>query len=261
MKRLRNIFDPKAHATGIDKFVRSYDFPRDTDMDDYLHVDLAPSFGTLNQQSVKEMDEELKVMIAGTVRLLESHRERNRNPMDWETINSLFMQNPLLEPVDAPVLRSEKLIKADKSFFKFNETPSRSVVEEVHSWFITFVGDEDVLRSTHINIDVMGKIVAQTGAAIDSFATLLYNKQLQEKTLIDIGILRFPDIKNPFFKVYRIQLTAWSESKRVATAVRLSNGITGVFNSRKFRPRKEVIKEMGPGVLQKAIDEAEALFD
>ena len=73
----------------------------------------------------------------------------------------------------------------------------------MHSWFVNFVGDEDVLRSTHIDIDVMGKIVAQTGAAIDSCATLLYNKQSQEKTLIDIGILRFPDIRNPFFKVGR----------------------------------------------------------
>ena len=77
---------------------------------------------------------------------------------------------------------------------------------QVHSWFVNFIGDEDVLRSTHIDIEVMGKIVAQTGAAITSFATLLYKKELHEKTLVDIGVLRFPDFLNPFFKVSYIRI-------------------------------------------------------
>jgi hypothetical protein len=46
-------------------------------------------------------------------------------------------------------------------------------------------------------------IVAQTGATVDAFKfeTVLYKKEQHEKTLIDIGVLRFPDINNPHFKV------------------------------------------------------------
>ena len=80
--------------------------------------------------------------------------------------------------------------------------------QQVHSWFVNFIGDEEVLHSTRIDIEVMGKIVAQTGAAITSFATLWYKKELHEKTLIDIGVLRFPDVKNPFFKVSGIMASS-----------------------------------------------------
>ena len=110
---------------------------KDVTKDDYLHLDLAPSFGTLTQQSIKDMDEQLKVMIAGTMRLLKSHKEKH-GAMDWQTINSLFMQNSLLEPFDKEIVRSDKLIKEDTSFFKFDGSPSKSVVEEVR---ITATGD------------------------------------------------------------------------------------------------------------------------
>jgi hypothetical protein len=57
------------------------------------------------------------------------------------------------------------------------------------------------LDATKIDIDVLAKIVAQTGATVDSFETLLYKKEKHEKTMVDIGILRFPDIDHPYFKV------------------------------------------------------------
>ena len=102
----------------------------------YLHLDLAPSFGSLNKESIKAMDKELKVMVAGTMRALKAHRQRN-GAMDWQTVNSLFMQNAMLEPIDNEIIRSDKLIKKNSNFFKFYGSPERSVVEEVCLHLIT----------------------------------------------------------------------------------------------------------------------------
>ena len=63
------------------------------------------------------------------------------------------------------------------------------------------INDADVLAATQIDIKVLAQIVAQTGATIDSFETLVVKKESHDKTLVDIGVLRFPDLDNPHFQV------------------------------------------------------------
>ena len=38
--------------------------------------------------------------------------------------------------------------------------------QQVHSWFVNFIGEEEVLRSTRIDIEVMGKLVAPDGTIL-----------------------------------------------------------------------------------------------
>ncbi|KAJ7841240.1 hypothetical protein B0H13DRAFT_2365853 [Mycena leptocephala] len=106
----------------------------------------------------------------------------------------------------------------------------------------------------------MAHIVAQTGATIDSFPALIYKNEYHEKTMVDIGVLRFPDIDHPHFKLYHIRLVAWSDSRRILFVQKDVNGITGEFNSRIFRPRSSVIQGLTEDVKKKAIREAENLF-
>ena len=68
------------------------------------------------------------------------------------------------------------------------------------------IRDEDVLLSTNIDIKVMADIVAQTGAMVKSFGSVLYEKEEHQKTIVDIGVLRFPDLDNPYFKVSVVSL-------------------------------------------------------
>lgn len=64
-----------------------------------------------------------------------------------------------------------------------------------------FINDEDVMKTTNIDINVMANIVAQTGATVDAFESIYGKCERHMKTLVDIGIIRFPDFTKPFFKV------------------------------------------------------------
>lgn len=101
------------------------------------------------------------------------------------------------------------------------------------------------MRSTKIDINVLANIVGHTGAAVDAFV-VIFCKERHEKTMVDICVLRFPDIDNPYFKVcllhcirliwlrcirgqqvYRIKVVAWSQSKPAFTLEEDQHGITG----------------------------------
>ncbi|KAH7113915.1 hypothetical protein B0J13DRAFT_573941 [Dactylonectria estremocensis] len=158
------------------------------------------------------MDDKLKIMIAGTMKTLAKQTDKS-----WER---------------AEVARADKLIKESSSDFKFDGSSDAGIVRET---------------CIKIDIDVLANIVSQTGATVDSFETFFTKDEHYEQTLIDISVLRFPDIDHPFLRsLYRIKLVAWSDSS---------------FNSRVFRPRASVIGGLTSAAREKAIAAANAMFD
>lgn len=67
--------------------------------------------------------------------------------------------------------------------------------------FVGLINDVDVLAATNIKIKELAEIVAQTGATVTSLETAVAKTEYHEKTLVDIGVLRFPDIEHPHFQV------------------------------------------------------------
>ncbi|KAJ3574106.1 hypothetical protein NP233_g1981 [Leucocoprinus birnbaumii] len=233
----------------------------DSSADDYLHIDLAPSFGNLNSESVRVLDENLKVVIAATMRALEKKREDVDSALTWEEVMSVMMQNVLIVPDDEIIHRADKLIKPSKpNAFKNDGSHSSAIVKEVEEWFKRLINDLELLGSTGIDISILGKIVALVGATVDGFRTLLYENDYHEKALVDVAVLCFPDVDHPYFKVYRIKLTAWSASARYLFAQEDRSGITGEFNARKFRPRTSVMDHLKQETISKIAKEAENLF-
>ncbi|CAN0189004.1 unnamed protein product [Discosporangium mesarthrocarpum] len=168
---------------------------------------------------------------------------------------SLMYQNPPVEPVpgEEEVFSSDKLIKSvGASAFNFDGSPSASIVKEVHTWFMYLIKDTDVIDSTGTDINVLADIVTSTGTAVSPTNTM--------SGLIEIGVLRYPDIENLFYKLYRIKFTAWSNCSRVLFLESDKNGITGEFRSRKFKARQSVIAGVREEIRKKAVDEAEDLL-
>ncbi|KAJ3559795.1 hypothetical protein NP233_g11174 [Leucocoprinus birnbaumii] len=239
---------------------------KDSTSNDSFPVSLAASFANIHKGSVKALDEKLKVVIAGTMRALEKKRAEVQRALTWDELISVLMQNSLVEPDDVKIDRSDEFIKPSKlNVFKFDGSPDAAIVKEVENWFRKFIDDEDVLESTKIDIDALGRIVAQTGATVDSFGSVFYKNERHENTLVDIGgILRFPDVEHPYFKVpfvYRIKLTGWSASARYLIVQDDQSGITGEFNARNFRPRASVIDRLKKEIVAQGVKELEASFE
>jgi len=249
----------------VGQILKEFDFSatgvNDTKQEHFFTEKLAPSFGKLNKESFKLMDDKLKVIISSTT------RELAKLPADkksWNDILACCAQNTTIEPIiekEGDTFRSDKLIKDHgDSYFKFSGKPDPSIVNEVLAWFKTLIRDEDVLNSTQIDIKMMADIVAQCGATVEGLSTLVYKHEYHERTIIDIGVIRYPDPLQPYFKIYRIQLKAWSDCSRIAFKQNDKNGITGEYNVRKYKPREEVIAGLKKETKAKAIAEAEDMF-
>lgn len=96
--------------------------------DDFLHTDLAPSLGNLTSEAMKQMDAELKIMIAGTMKTIANIPPKDRN---WDRIKSALLQNPLMEQDGPPVWRPGSLTKGGTNVFKVDGSPDSGIVREV----------------------------------------------------------------------------------------------------------------------------------
>lgn len=225
-----------------------------------LHCNLAASLGKLDKESIEKMDEKSLILIATIIKSLEKATSKN---FSFETVASIFNQTSLIERVgNAEINKSDKLIKdRGTSAFKFDGSPDAPIVKEVATWFINLLGqDKNIVTDTKIDIQLLADIVAASGAIIDSFEALPYKKEYHEKTVVDVGLLRFPDLENPFVQLYRIQLTVWSDCSGYLLVQEDKSGITGQFNTVKFKPRESVISDLKEETKAKVIAEAKQII-
>ncbi|KAK4220505.1 hypothetical protein QBC38DRAFT_514001 [Podospora fimiseda] len=148
--------------------------------------------------------------------------------------------------------RPRQLAKRGSHDFKTDGSPSDGIVKE-------------------IDIHVLGEIVAQTGATITGFLDFFHKEERHELKVLDIGVLRFPDIDHPYFKMsfqhdyqlkllYRIQLDDWSDCTRTVFHQYYDNGITGQFKMRKFAAQDEIIDQMTKKAKKHAVDAANNIW-
>ncbi|KLO07188.1 hypothetical protein SCHPADRAFT_894869 [Schizopora paradoxa] len=191
-----------------------------------LHTALAPSFGN-PAEIILETDNQLKTMIAATLRKLEEVPEdevKYSLIRTWERIISVFMQNPVLELTDksAAEKRTNHFKSKGHNFFRIKKELSKPIAQEFHHQFTEFIDDQDVF-----DLESISGIFATTGVLLEHFKDMVANVQEKKARAVDVGVLRYPSPENPYLKVYHIQLNAWSKCS--------SNGINAAYSMQCFK--------------------------
>lgn len=224
-----------------------------------VHSSLAASFGNLTEEGFIKMDDHLKIAIAATVKTL---LKTQTAQMSWDEVLSIFNTNSLLEPVGgASMDNSDRLIKDQSLSFAKDGVPDRNIVNEVDAWFTELLFNKnDIRKSTKIDIEDLGLIVAATGVVVDSFESIFFKNEYHEKTVVELGLIRFPDFEHPYIQVYRIKLKAWNDRSRYLFLEKNTRGILGQFNAVQYRPRKSVMEKISKEAHDAGVESANNLL-
>lgn len=202
--------------------------------------------------------------IGGTVSALREAVKGGRMAT-WDDALGFMQENKLLEPTgDAPVSARDTYVHNSDDVLKVDGSADATTVKAIALWLHNVVGDEDVLDASAIDaamIANLAKIVAETGAHVSSVGSAIHGKEHIERWLLDMGVVRFPDIDHPCFKVYRLQLHGWRDCDRTLAFEKNSNGLGVDFDCRKYQPCAREIERLTAAAVQDALAEAETLFD
>ncbi|GAB1606693.1 uncharacterized protein LOC115210937 isoform X1 [Argonauta hians] len=195
--------------------------------------------------------------------MLKVQREsKDPTSIPYATYRSIMMQNVLMrEKPKSYIRRSDSKHYRGTSFLKTNGAPDMAKVYQIQSWFENLIGDTDVLNATQINIDDISNFVAETGARVTNFVHAFYQTLFKQKKIVDVGVIRYPDIDNPFFRLFRIELFAFRKCERIIGIQKDESGIKGLYESTKFVPRESILKGMRASSRARAIQEADDMFN
>ncbi|KAJ2934433.1 hypothetical protein H1R20_g2687, partial [Candolleomyces eurysporus] len=189
-----------------------------------INVGLAPCYGTLRNDH-KHMDDALAVMIAESVSLLNEARADGRK-LDLDVVQSVFGQSAsMVHCKEDSVENYRDFLECNTKLFNNkgrNSAPIEAVCDEIEGWFNELIQDKNVLDFTRLKgLSGVKDIVARHGVSQKKRGSWI-------KVFLDIGVLRFPDMENPFVRVYRIRLTAWATCKKNLGFIEKNrNGISG----------------------------------
>ncbi|KAF8144732.1 hypothetical protein K438DRAFT_2101479 [Mycena galopus ATCC 62051] len=226
-----------------------------------VHESLAPSFGDLAKagEAVKELDAKMKLMIAISMQKLLEYKKNGG--LSWKNVQGCFNTNPSLVPMEESQELTKQFVSETSSNFKFNGDPDPVLVQKVLNWWASEAcPDVDIRNDSKLDIGSLAKIVAWSGATVTNFVDFWTKHERHERRMLEIGVMRYPTIANPYFKIYRIQLYAWSDCTRTVWAQEDKNGIQSIITWQRFRPNDEVLSKVKEETTKKAVSEIDDMF-
>jgi hypothetical protein len=233
--------------------------------DTRVTFEVAPSWGKLTKDSIIMMDEQLKLLLYVTMKELEKIKaEEGQDALTWEKLTSVMEQNVMFEKklnsVDMNVINS----KVQKNIRLFGGSGAADPVihDGIVRWIRECIQDPELLETLgNEAMSNIADIFAQSGASVDSFAHFFANYDDEEFTLLDLGILRTPDITKPHVQLFRVKIYVTRHSKRVLYIQDDTSTISLEANTRDYVPREEVMTNIKENVMQKAVEEMNKLFE
>lgn len=213
-----------------------------------FHTDLAYGW-QLSKAEIEQMDEILQGMAASVIgSLMEFRADNPKSPLDWSSIVNICRDNVCLQEVKNTYQLTEETYTKDygSGVFKFNGGTNQDVVREVQEWFGNklLVGDIYAQKSTRIDVPTFANLVATTGNMIESFETFFVSQKVIRKRAMDIAMLRFPQMTDPYLRLYRIELDAFKDCSRIGLWQSDKSGISGKFERIDFVPLSKEIDEL-----------------
>ncbi|XP_014790455.1 uncharacterized protein LOC106883830 [Octopus bimaculoides] len=218
---------------------------------------LAPSLGNLTRKVFQDMDRNVQVLIGTTKSIIEKLiREKGANKLEFGDYLNAMKQNKFIQIPSNGVIRRKKSLSSSYSGISDGRTLT-STAKRIESWFKgDLLNDQDVFEAAEINLEDFKRLVSTTGAAIRSFETFFYVNQYLTREVVNVGILRYPEPKKPYFQMYRIKLSAYKHTERILFIENTSSGISGNFEMYKFVPSKGVIEALDPNYFNRFIASA-----
>jgi len=197
----------------------------------------------------KDIDDRLKFVTA-LVSIQLRQLCNTGGDVSWDTLQAMMLQCPVLEP-------DQNKTDAQETFSgKFSET-------NVSTWFYDFVKkhDNDVFDAARIHSQEINEVIQFVGNHSVDFH--VFSETVSDSSdLLDIGMIRFPTKKDPYVKLYRLQLRGTFSGNRFMMVI--TNGeeriLTATVSSRKYYPRDELLQCIESETIRTSLATFEDMF-
>jgi len=218
---------------------------------------LAHCYGTLTKESFLTMDAFLIVALVSTI-------QSSKDIVSWDKLLETMNNNPKLYKDDNSIDKKEVIYRRESTdFMKVDGSPDSAIVNEVITKLNAFIADDDIITDLKVVLgqNVLNDIVsnvAETGASVNNIGSVFVKDVTVCRNIMESGVLRFPDINHPYFKLHHLKIKSYRYCKRILSNESNNCELEVELHSVKYFVKSEDIPS---DVLALAIADAEAIFN
>lgn len=222
------------------KFIRSFcgdDVAITTDMPP-IHEEIGLEIADMEE--LKEIDAAMKAGMVAAINAVKKIQAGDpNNYISWRRLQQIFDGD--LGGLFSPVVEEDKY-KADHTFdeaWSFLVRPGESKersIGKADQLIKDVVADGKILDALKINRETIAEVFSARG--LESFGDFFYKNKKAGHIAIDVGVVRFPRLEDPFFKLYRLRVLVFSSQGAFLGVQHATSGMFGEFRERKYRMTK-----------------------
>ncbi|GAB1607594.1 uncharacterized protein LOC115228476 [Argonauta hians] len=218
--------------------------------------EIAAIFGNLTINSLIKMDDNLKLMMAGLVKAL-----KGVNSTSWEQLLEYLDEIPYLQMFDSiPEGYHRGILEYYKDdLVKLGKEIDHTMKFNIENWFERFIGDRTLLEETKIDIGKLSEMAA-TQAFNYELKNLFYEKDVEETVVVDMAVLRFPDVEHPYFQAFVIKVYVRREYVRYLWKRKGTIRFVCKYNVIKYRPNEEYLRKLTDDIKETLLADIEDFF-
>jgi hypothetical protein len=209
---------------------------------------ITSSFGKLTKEPLSNNAPHIQILVSGTIRIIS---RLSPDQMNYSGFLKACFSNPLMQ------FNKEKY-KCVEKLFIFEVDDLTELLTKLCDWFEESVGST-YFHSQETTKKVFSKLAEMT---IEK-KNLLSAERLEDceisQTLVDIGLIIYPDIERLFFELSRLKIFAFFKES-ADNENKLTYGLKLEYESSNFDPNISVIEGMKSDIKHKAIAEFEHHF-
>lgn len=207
---------------------------------------------------LNDIDTAMKAAMVQSLKVVKQRQEEQGGFVAWSELKRIFeadgaaMFKPLTEE---DVTRNDyEYDDTGGLFIKWKEEPSRSDIIKAENVMKRTVEDSTIWDMLQIDTERIKQIFGTEGIRATNFAGLIARSKSVAHIAIDVGVVRFPRMEDPFFKLYRFRVIVFHSETAVTFVHKKSNGIFCEFNQRKYG-MTQAFTDKFTGETKKAVDD------
>jgi len=172
-----------------------------------IHEECGLDFGS--NALTADIDWRMQAAMLLQVQKIKAEQDNNGGFISWKKLRQLFESDMEMfqpEPEKRGDWRTDYLFEDSGVYTKFSDSPDQAAMLRAEEKMKETVGNETIWKKLKIDVNRIKQIFGAEGVAVEKPLQLLFRSKAVGHIAIDIGVVRFPRTKEPYFTLWRFRV-------------------------------------------------------
>jgi len=214
-----------------------------------------------------ELDEAMQAAMAKAIASVQKKQLSQAGYISWTDLTHIFESEEaeMFKPMDIKTPSTKNHHIAESGIFcKFDGTPDLANLAKAEDTMFNTVNDAKIWEMLKIDKEKIKEIFGSEGVRVNDVGDLFLRTKNVAHIAIDVGVVRFPRIEDPYFRLYRFRVIVFHSETAILFLNKAASGIFCQFDTKCYdmnQKFKDMFDEKSRKAVKRKFAEVMSFFE